>query len=196
MLYCCASCSRFWSSIPARQSGFYSSAFFLSAFLLFKFPYACHLVLSALPVHSPRPSTNRCFLSLLSSASGITISLCALSNSLNNISWFDSNNRFCLYCFVLLSYRASILLLLISLLSLLLILLLIIIMIIIIIIICFVFNPFEKVCIVLYPLFSLLFMPQVKDQRSHSLHLILAYFIFVTIWLPVLVKLFLNFTIL
>ena len=44
---------------------------------------------------------------LLSSASGITLSLCAPSNSLNNLFWFDSNNRFCLYCFVLLSYLSS-----------------------------------------------------------------------------------------
>ena len=42
---------------------------------------------------------------------------------------------------------------------------------------------FAKVCIVLYPLifpFFSFFMPQVKDQQSYSLHLILAYFIFVT----------------
>ena len=38
---------------------------------------------------------------------------------------------------------------------------------------------FLNVCInVLYPLFF--FMPQAKHQQSHSLHLILAYFIFVT----------------
>ena len=35
---------------------------------------------------------------LLSSTSGITFSLCALSNSLNNLFWFDSNNQFYLYC--------------------------------------------------------------------------------------------------
>ena len=35
-------------------------------------------------------------------------------------------------------------------------------------------------------------MPQVKNQQSHSLHLILAYFIFVT----TIFRLFLNFTIL
>ena len=44
---------------------------------------------------------------LFSSASGITLFLCAPSNSLNNFFWFDSNNRFCLYCFVLLSYLSS-----------------------------------------------------------------------------------------
>ena len=44
---------------------------------------------------------------LLCSASDITLSLCAPSNSFNNLSWFDSNNRFCLYCFVLLSYLSS-----------------------------------------------------------------------------------------
>ena len=38
---------------------------------------------------------------------------------------------------------------------------------------------FVNVCIVLYPLIFF-FMPQVKDQQSHSLHLILAFFIFVT----------------
>ena len=38
------------------------------------------------------------------------------------------------------------------------------------------------ICFVLYPLMLFFFflMPQVKDQQSHSLHLILAYFIFVT----------------
>ena len=50
---------------------------------------------------------------------------------------------------------------------------------IIIIIICFVFNLFVNVCInVLYPLIFF-FMPQVKDQQSHSLHLTVTYFIFV-----------------
>ena len=44
---------------------------------------------------------------LLSSASGITISLCLPSNSLSNLFWFDSNNRFCLYCYVLLLYLSS-----------------------------------------------------------------------------------------
>ena len=38
---------------------------------------------------------------------------------------------------------------------------------------------FVNVFIVLYPLIFF-FMPQVKDQQSHSLHLILAFFIFVT----------------
>ena len=42
-----------------------------------------------------------------SSASGITLSLRAPSNSLNNLFWFDSNNQFCLHCFVLLSYLSS-----------------------------------------------------------------------------------------
>ena len=44
---------------------------------------------------------------LLSSASGFTLSLCVPSSSLINLFWFDSNNRFCLYCFVLLSYLSS-----------------------------------------------------------------------------------------
>ena len=44
---------------------------------------------------------------LLSSASGLTLSLCASPNSLNNLFWFHSNNRFCLHCFVLLSYLSS-----------------------------------------------------------------------------------------
>ena len=44
---------------------------------------------------------------LLFSAFGILLSLCIPSNSLNNLFWFDSNNRFCLYCFVLLSYLSS-----------------------------------------------------------------------------------------
>ena len=54
----------FWSSIPAHHQalGFSSSTFFLSTSLLFKFQYVCHLVLSALPVHSPPSSTNLCFL--------------------------------------------------------------------------------------------------------------------------------------
>ena len=33
---------------------------------------------------------------LLSSASGVRLSLCTPSNSLNNLLWFNSNNRFCL----------------------------------------------------------------------------------------------------
>ena len=44
---------------------------------------------------------------LLSYASGITISICVTSNLLNNLFWFDSNNRFCLYYSVLLSYISS-----------------------------------------------------------------------------------------
>ena len=74
------------------------------------------------------------------------------------------------------------------------ILLLFFVIIIIIIIICFVLSSilFVNVCInVLYP-FIFFFMPQVKNQQSHSLHLILAYFIFVT----TIFRLFLNFTIL
>ena len=64
MLYCGASCSSFWSSISAHHQvlGFSSLAFFLSASLLFKFQHACHLGLSALPVHSPPSSTNLWFL--------------------------------------------------------------------------------------------------------------------------------------
>ena len=53
----------------------------------------------------------------------------------------------------------------------------------------FVFNRFYK-C--MYCFTSLFFMPQVKDQQSHSLHLILVYFIFVT----TIFRLFLNFVIL
>ena len=41
---------------------------------------------------------------LLPSGSGITLSLCAPSDSLTSLFWFDSNNRLCLDCFVLLSY--------------------------------------------------------------------------------------------
>ena len=44
---------------------------------------------------------------LLSPAYGITLSLCVPSNSVNNLFWFNSNNRFCLYCFVPLSYLSS-----------------------------------------------------------------------------------------
>ena len=44
---------------------------------------------------------------LLSSSSGITLSLCTPSNSLNNLFWFDSNNRFWMNCFVILSYLSS-----------------------------------------------------------------------------------------
>ena len=38
---------------------------------------------------------------------------------------------------------------------------------------------FVNLCIVLYPVIFF-FMPRVKDQQSHSLQLILAYFLFVT----------------
>ena len=51
-----------------------------------------------------------------------------------------------------------------------------------IIIICFVVSPFCK-CMYYFisPYFLVFFfMPLVKDQQSHSLHLILVYFIFVT----------------
>ena len=41
---------------------------------------------------------------LLSTASGLTLSLCVPSNPLNNLFWFDSNNQFCLFYLVLLSY--------------------------------------------------------------------------------------------
>ena len=44
---------------------------------------------------------------LLSSAFGILLYLIIPSNSLNNLLWFDSNNRFCLFCFVLLPYLSS-----------------------------------------------------------------------------------------
>ena len=44
---------------------------------------------------------------LLSSTSGITLSLCVPSNSLNNLFWFDSNKRFCMCCAVLMSYLSS-----------------------------------------------------------------------------------------
>ena len=67
--------------------------------------YVYHLVLSALPIRSPPFSTNlsvtvwshislqKC---LHTSASGIILSLCVSSNSLNNLFWFDSNMWFCL----------------------------------------------------------------------------------------------------
>ena len=41
---------------------------------------------------------------LLSSTSDMTLSLCAPSNSLNNLFWFDSNKWFCLRWSVLLLY--------------------------------------------------------------------------------------------
>ena len=51
-----------------------------------------------------------------------------------------------------------------------------------IIIICFVFSPFCKCmyCFISPYFLVFFFMPLVKDQQSHSLHLILVYFIFVT----------------
>ena len=52
------------------------------------------------------------------------------------------------------------------------------------IIICFVFNPFcrSMYCFIspYFPFFFKFFMPEVKEYQSHSLHLTLAYFIFVT----------------
>ena len=105
--------------------GFSSSAFFLPPSLLLKFQYVCHLVLLALLIYSPPSSTNLCFVCvlficlttawshislqkhLLSSAFSITLSLCVSSNSLNNLFWFDSEKRFCLYCSALLLYLSS-----------------------------------------------------------------------------------------
>ena len=56
---------------------------------------------------------------------------------------------------------------------------------------------FINISIVLYPLiFFFLFMPQVKDQLSHSLHLILAYFIFMTTIFRLIVFKFCDFVIL
>ena len=51
-----------------------------------------------------------------------------------------------------------------------------------IIIICFVVSPFCKCmyCFISPYFLVFFFMPLVKDQQSHSLHLILVYFIFVT----------------
>ena len=122
VIYCCASCSGFWSRIPAHHQalGSSSSAFFLSASLLF----LISICMSSCTVSSP--SSFSIFLNqsvfslcvtawsyissqkrLLFSAFGILLSLCIPSNSLNNLFWFDSNNRFCLYCFVLLPYLSS-----------------------------------------------------------------------------------------
>ena len=60
--------------------------------------------------------------------------------------------------------------------------------------VCFVFNPFCK-CVYCFtsPLISI---PQVKYQQSHSLYLILAYFIFVTTILRLIVFKFSDFVIL
>ena len=71
------------------------------------------------------------------------------------------------------------------------IIIIIIITIIIIIIIFFVLNPFCKFMYCLNP-FIFYFMPQVKDQQSHSLDLIFAYLIF----MAAIFRLFLNFIIL
>ena len=60
-------------------------------------------------------------------------------------------------------------------------------------IICFAFNPFFK-C--MYCFITSFFMPQVKDQQSHSLYLILAYFIFVTTIFRLIVFKFYDFVIL
>ena len=51
-----------------------------------------------------------------------------------------------------------------------------------IIIICFFFSPFCKCmyCFISPYFLFFFFMPLVKDQQSHSLHLVLVYFIFVT----------------
>ena len=48
-------------------------------------------------------------------------------------------------------------------------------------IICFAFNLFSN-CIyyLIFPYSLFFFMPQVKDQKSYSLHLILFYFVFMT----------------
>ena len=61
---------------------------------------------------------------------------------------------------------------------------------------------FVIVCIVLYPLIFVclfvcffFFMPQVKDQQSYFLHLILAYFIFVTTIFRLIVFKFYDFVI-
>ena len=63
--------------------------------------------------------------------------------------------------------------------------------------VCFVFNPFCK-CMYCFtsPYFFFFFMPQAKDQQSHSLHLILAYFIFVTTIFRLIVFKFYDFVIL
>ena len=65
MLFWGISSLHFWSSIPAHNQtlGFSSLAFFLPASLLFIISmYICHLLLSALPIHSLPSSTNLCFL--------------------------------------------------------------------------------------------------------------------------------------
>ena len=77
-------------------------------------------------------------------------------------------------CLLLLLLLILLLLLLLLFLVLLLLLLLLLLLSVVLFLILFV-----NVCIVLYPLIFF-FMPQVKDQQSHSLHLILAFFIFVT----------------
>ena len=63
--------------------------------------------------------------------------------------------------------------------------------------VCFVFNPF---CKYMYcftsPYFFFFFMAQVKDQQSHSLHLILVYFIFVTAIFRLIVFKFYDFVVL
>ena len=78
------------------------------------------------------------------------------------------------------------------------IIIIIIIFMMIIIIICSVFNPFYKCmyCFISPYFLFFLFMPQVKDQLSHSLHLILAYFIFMTTIFRLIVFKFCDFVIL
>ena len=111
---------RFLIQYPSTSSGpgLFQFGIFLICFLTFLISI-CHLVLSALPVHSPPSSNNLCFLCvtawshvslqkhLFSSASGITLSLYVPSNSLNNLFCFGLNSWFCLYCFALLSYFSS-----------------------------------------------------------------------------------------
>ena len=95
---------------------------------------------------------------------------------------FHLHNCLLLFLLLILLLLSLILLLLLSLLLLLLLILLLLLLLLVLLLLLSVvlfLILFVNVCIVFYPLIFF-FMPQVKDQQSYSLHLILAFFIFVT----------------
>lgn len=121
MLFWCSGFSSLWSSIiahirlwtfPVRHFSYLLPYFFISmcvppcivnssnSFFTFLSQFVFSLCISVWSHISLQKL-------LLSSTSGITLSLYVLSNWLNNLPWLDSNKWFCLYYSILLSYLSG-----------------------------------------------------------------------------------------